>query len=316
MKNFHTLVLQSAIALVVALAGPRQLAAAPTAELFTMKTVDGVLLHGLHYRPQRNSTSAVIHVPGGPGAFYSAQDMAPLAQALTGDGIHFLSVNLRTAGTNGMYYAKFEEYPLDIAAAVRYAKDEGLTDIVLLGHSLSSARVFYYFSQTREPAIKALIVSSGITSPYLESQLRWSKPDRAKYDEFLVHRREDIAAGNGRTLNAYPWGPNRNFEFSAATWVNVFGNPQESNASTVKFSKDISVPVLIVHGTKDETAVPANAEQIFASLTNSPKKELVWIDGGNHLFIGTAEKYANVVDGWVIKMLSPGSRDCDGCQRE
>lgn len=291
------------VALAAAIGAPAQLAAAPVAELFAMKTEDGVLLHGLHYRPPRNSTAVVIHLPGGPGAFYSPQDMAPLADALTRGGVHFLSVNLRTAGTNGMYYANFEEYPLDIAAAVRYAKDQGLTNIILLGHSLSSARVFYYLSKVQEPAIRAVIVSSGITSPYLESQLRWDAAGRAKYDDFLALRRGDVKAGRDRELSAYPWGVNRNFEFSAATWVNVFGNPQDSNASTVKFAKDIRVPVLVVHGTKDETALPKNAELILASLINSPKKELIWIEGGNHLFIGTAVPYADAVAGWVTKIL-------------
>lgn len=41
--------------------------AAPVAELVSMRTDDRVLLHGLHYRPQQQSQSVVIQVPGGPG---------------------------------------------------------------------------------------------------------------------------------------------------------------------------------------------------------------------------------------------------------
>ncbi len=274
----------------------------PLAELVGTKTEDGVPLFGLHYSPKVKSNTVVIHVPGGPGAFASAQDMAPLATALTRQGFHFLSFNLRTAGANGMFYAKSEDYPLDVKALVSYAKSQGLTNIILLGHSLSSARVFYYLSLNKDPAIKGVIVSSGITSPYLESQMRWDQADRAKYDAFLAARREDIKAGRGKELSSYPWGgPKRVFEFSAATWVDVFGTPQESNSSTVKFGKDITVPVLVVHGTQDPTSVPKNAEEILASLVNSPKKELVWIEGGNHLFIGSADKYAQVVSDWVTK---------------
>ena len=85
--------------LAVNLAGASPATATPLAELFAMQTKDGVLLHGLHYRPARESHTVVIHLPGGPGAFYSPQDMAPLAEVLTRNDIHFLSVNLRTAGT-------------------------------------------------------------------------------------------------------------------------------------------------------------------------------------------------------------------------
>jgi dipeptidyl aminopeptidase/acylaminoacyl peptidase len=70
--------------------------AAPLAELVAMRTTDGLLLHGLHYRPDRPSTTVVIHVPGGPGAFYSIQDMAPVASELTANGYHFLSVTSST----------------------------------------------------------------------------------------------------------------------------------------------------------------------------------------------------------------------------
>jgi len=290
------------VALLLFIGTASAITASPLAELVGVKTEDGVPLFGLHYRPAVKSTSVVIHLPGGPGAFASSQDMAPLALALNRNGYHFLSFNLRTAGANGMIYAKSDEYLKDIAAIVAYAKEKGLTNIILLGHSLSSARAFYYLAQTHEPMVKGIIVSAGITSPYQEAQMRWNETERAQYEDFLAKRREDVKAGRGKELSSYQWGgPRRVFEFSAATWVDVFGNQQESNAGTVKFSKDITLPVLIVHGTKDETAVPKNAEEILASLTNSPKKELVWIEGGNHLFIGTADKYAEVVSAWVTK---------------
>lgn len=271
-------------------------------ELVGTMTDDHVPLFGMHYYADRPSDTVVIHVPGGPGAFASAQDMAPLAAALNRNGIHFMAFNLRTAGMNGMFYARTDDYLHDIAGILQFAKERGMKNIILLGHSLSSARVFYYFSKNKDPGIKAIIVSSGIDSPYLEAQMRWNDAEKAQYEAFLAKRREEVKAGHGKDLSAYPWGgPGRVFEFSAQTWVDVFGNPQESNASTVKFGKDITVPVLIVHGTADTTALPKNAEDIEASLTNAPKKELIWIEGGDHLFRGTAQQYADAVSGWVAK---------------
>ena len=78
------------------------------------------------------------------------QDMSPLAEALNRNGYHFISMNLRTAGANGMLYAKFEDCLLDIAAAVKHAKDKGLTNIILLVPSLSAPRAFYYLAKAKE----------------------------------------------------------------------------------------------------------------------------------------------------------------------
>lgn len=277
--------------------------AAPLAELVAFRTADRVLLHALHYAPAKPSVRAVIHVPGGPGAFASPQDMAPLAAALVADGIHFFSINLRTAGANGMLYAKFEDARQDIAAAVELARRHGITEVVLLGHSLGSARVLHYLAESDDRSVRAVVLTGAITSPYLEAQMRWNEAERARYDAFLREQRRRVADGRGRELAAYPWTPERELELSAATWVNVFGRPDESNASTVKYAGDIALPVLIVHGTADEGALPANAREIHAALRSSPKKELEWIEGANHLFIGHAPEYASIIAPWVTARM-------------
>lgn len=275
----------------------------PKAELVYAFTADHVLLHGLLYAPEKPSRSIVIHLPGGPGSFYSLQDMGPLAQDLNAKGYNFLSINLRSAGANGILFTKFEDYFDDVAAAIQLAKSRGMTDIVLLGHSLSTPRAFYYMSRTHDPAVRALVLSGVITSPYQEAQLRWNPEERARYDRFLQAQRDAVKSGDGRRLAIYPWSGGHDFEMSAATWVSIFGTPAESNASTLKYAKDISVPVLIVHGTKDEGALPANADLVLASLVNSPSKSIVWVEGANHLFIGSADAYGKIVSDWVAKTV-------------
>lgn len=290
--------------------------AAPLAELIGVKTEDGVLLNGLHYRPAAPSHTVVIHIPGGPGAFYGMQDMNPMAAALMANGHHFLSMNTRTAGSGGfatMAHAKFEDYRYDVAAAVAYAKQQGLTEIVLLGHSLGSARVVYFLAQTREPSVRGIILSGAITSPYLEAQMRWNPGQRAAFDGFLAGLRERVRSGRGKELATYEWGPGRNVELSAASWLSIFGPPADSNASTVKFADSITSRVLLVHGDQDPTALPANAEQIYAALTKARSRELVWIQGGTHLFTGQEAAFAEAVVQWlkrVVPATSVGAAEC------
>jgi pimeloyl-ACP methyl ester carboxylesterase len=268
-------------------------------------TDDHVPLFGLLYTPTRPTGYAVIHIPGGPGAFYSAQDMAPLASELNRDDYAFLSINMRTAGS--MLRARFEDYLLDVGAAVRLARQRGFTHLVLLGHSLGSARVVYYMARTKDPTVEGLVLSGVITSPYLEAQMRWNEAERARYDLFLQKQRERIQAGHGGELASYPWSGGRELEMSADTWVSVFGAPQESNASTVKFAADIRVPVLVVHGTKDEAAMPENAQELLKALVASPAKQLVMVEGANHLFMGYAQQYADIVANWVRKTVPQDS---------
>lgn len=271
-----------------------------------MRTSDGVLLHGLHYRPQQPSATVVIHVPGGPGAFYSIQDMAPVAAALTENGYHFLSVNTRTAGANGMMYARFEDYRLDLEAAVQLALGRGLTGIVLLGQSLGTARAVYYQAKTGQPAVEALVLTAPIPSPYLEAQARWNEAQRAAYGAFLEEQRAAVAAGEGRRLASYAWwGNDRILEVSAATWVNLFGTPAESDASTVEFAPGIELPVLVVYGTEDETVSPELAADVLAGFTSAPVRDLRAIEGANHVFIGFEEQLADAVTGWLLEHVPP-----------
>ncbi len=290
------------VGLLLLMIAPLTASAAPLAELFGTRTSDGVLLHGLHYSPRNPSTTAVIHLPGGPGAFYSIQDMAPLAQSLQQADYHFFTVNTRTAGTNGMMYARFEDYEKDVAAAVQYALGTGMKDIILLGQSLGSVRAVYYTAMTGDTAIKALILCSAIPSPYLEAQARRDADQRQAYDEFLAKQRKKIANRQGLELSAWPWwGNERLLNISAAAWVSVFGAPAESNASTVKFAGKIELPVLMVHGTRDEVVRPALAEQVLAAFSKSSDRHLVTIEGANHLFLGHEAELASVVTDWLVK---------------
>ena len=46
----------------------------------------------------------------------------------------------------------------------------------------------------------------------------------------------------------------------------------------------ITAPVLLIQGKADDTVLPETAEEIYASLTSSEKKDIFWIEGGDHTF--------------------------------
>jgi pimeloyl-ACP methyl ester carboxylesterase len=282
--------------------------AAPLAEFVSYTTEDKVLLNALLWMPPGGTKTVVIYVPGMTGGFIGVHEINPAAEGLTSKGYAFLAVNMRTAGLHGMLFARFEDYVKDIDAAIRFAKSRGLTEVVLYGVSLGGPRIMYYWAQTRDPSVRALVFMGCIKSPYLEAQLRWNESERARYDTFLQGARDRVAQGRGNEVLSYTdWFPKLTVTLSAQTFVNIFGTLAESNASTVKFGPQITIPAIIIHGLKDEIALPPNGQAIYDSLTAAPRREIVWVEDAGHYLIkgAVADKYAETLVTWLPKFIQP-----------
>ena len=283
--------------------------AAPLAEFLLYPTEDKLALNALLFAPQTPTKSVVIMIPGMTGGFSGGgHDYSPMAEGLNQKGYAFMVPNMRTAGLHGMLFARFDDYTKDVAAAVAEAKRRGLTDIILFGTSLGGPRAIHYWTRTRDPAIKAMGFLASIKSPYLEAQLRFDPARKADFDGFLVKCRDLIKQGRGKDVLTYEnWFPGRHITLSAVSFVEIFGTLEESDASTVKFGPQLIIPVVVIHGTKDEIALPPNATAIYDSLTAAPKRDIVWVEGATHYLApgAIAENYAKAVVDWVTRALPP-----------
>jgi len=96
-----------------------------------------------------------------------------------------------------------------------------------------------------------------------------------------------------------------------AKWmISYFGAPSDPSApSSVKYGPQIKVPALVIHGDKDELALPPNAQKIYDSLTAAPQRDLVWVKGASHYLTPgpLAEAYGRQTAEWLVKNfpLSP-----------
>jgi len=281
-------------------------------ELIRVDAEDGVALNGLLWEPQRASDSLAIMVPGGTtgAALFPAHDYAPLASALTEKGYAFLLSNMRASYNNA--YAEYGEAVKDIAAFVAYAKARGYEKIAILGISLGGARVAQYMAERGDAAVKAVGFVASIPSPYLEFQLRNSEADKRRLEETLAHARELVAAGKGEQPVAYDgWFPGVSVMGSAKALISFFGAPSDESApSSVKFGPKIRVPALVIHGDKDELALPPNAQAIYDSLSASPQRDLVWVKGASHYLSPgpLAEAYARQTVEWLVKNAPAAAR--------
>jgi len=128
---------------------------------------------------------------------------------------------------------------------------------------------------------------------------------RASLDAVLAASRALLAAGKGGEIVGFEMFPGRPQIMCAKSFIGFFGTLAESNASTVKFGAAIDVPAAVIHGTKDEIALPPNAEAIHRSLTRSPARELIWVEGAGHYLTPgkIAEDYAAAIAAWLPKAM-------------
>jgi pimeloyl-ACP methyl ester carboxylesterase len=282
-------------------------------DLFLIEAEDKVALNVLMWEPQKAGDSLVVMVPGGTtgAALYPAHDYSPLANALTDNGYAFLLGNMRASYNNP--FAEYSDAVKDIAAFVAYAKSKGYARIAILGISLGGPRMAQYVAERNDPAVKAVGFIASIPSPYLEYQVRSSEADKQRLDDTLRHARELVAQGKGQEpvgfANWFPGGVS--IMGTAKALISFFGAPSDPSApSSVKYGPKIKVPALVIHGEKDELALPPNAQKIYDSLTASPQRDLVWVKGASHYLTPgpLAESYARQTVDWLLKNFPASPR--------
>jgi pimeloyl-ACP methyl ester carboxylesterase len=276
--------------------------------------INGATLSGLLYSPKRPGKTGVVLAPQGQGGFIDGlHDYNPLAQQLTDAGYYLLLANMRTA--SGWTYERFESALPDVGAAVKMLKSRGVESIILLGTSLGGPRIAYYAWKGNDPAIKALVFMSSITSPWGEGRVRLSKEKLASFDAFLESTRKLVRDGKGREMVCFnyfqatgdghcdPGGSGTSM--SAASFLSMFGSPKDSDVNFSNYGDKIKVPVVVVHSRHDEVSHVEVAQGIYDAFPNSPKRELVWINEptiSHYLSPGlAANRYAEEVTKWLVK---------------
>jgi pimeloyl-ACP methyl ester carboxylesterase len=282
-------------------------------DLILVETEDKVALNGLLWEPQKVSDSLVVMVPGGTtgAALFPAHDYSPLANALTDKGYAFLLCNLRASYNNP--YAEYSDAVKDIAAFVAYAKSKGYARIAILGISLGGPRMAQYVAERNDPAVKAVGFMASIPSPYLEFQVRSSEAHKRRLEDTLRHARELVAQGKGQEPvwfeNWFPGGVS--IMGTAKTLISFFGAPSDAGTpSSIKYGPKIKVPALVIHGEKDELALPPNAQKIYDSLTVSQQRDLIWVKGASHYLTPgpLAESYARLTVDWLVRNFPASPR--------
>jgi dienelactone hydrolase len=112
----------------------------------------------------KQAKGAVILIHG-RGAHPAWPDVIePLRIQLAEHGWHTLSLQmpvLRNAAEDKDYIPLMPEVPLRIQAGVDFLKSNGITNIILAGHSTGATMASYYLAGGGDPAVKTFVIISG-----------------------------------------------------------------------------------------------------------------------------------------------------------
>jgi pimeloyl-ACP methyl ester carboxylesterase len=107
----------------------------------------------------KNMAAIVVH---GIGVHPNwEQVVRPLRVELTEHSWHTLSIQMPILPNEAeeiAYQPLFEEVPGRFAAAIAYLQDQGISDIVIVAHSMGAAMTTQYMAQNPESSVKGLIL--------------------------------------------------------------------------------------------------------------------------------------------------------------
>jgi pimeloyl-ACP methyl ester carboxylesterase len=213
-------------------------------------TSDGVTLRGWWVGTENPKTVAVfMH-----GYLMNRCEMLPEAFWLHGVGVSSLLIDERVHGKSGGKCTTMGVREIyDVEAAVAYARQrEPGAKIVLVGSSMGSAASA--MAAARNPGLADALILDSAYSRLSGAILGWWR--------FL----------GGPILSAV-LSPTPIFAI-AVTGVNPF------SVDVSKSLRQLKVPVLFLHGSKDNLALPAEARRNFEA-ANEPKS-IIWFEGCGH----------------------------------
>jgi pimeloyl-ACP methyl ester carboxylesterase len=284
------------------------------AELVAFDTEDGIRLHGGFYTSSQPPARdiGVIGLHGAGNNFYSGVT-GFLSPALAARGYRALSMNLRCHDRN---YATsiFEDCEKDLAAGVAFLRRQGLTMVVIIGHSLSVTQAVYFQACRQDPTVVGLVLSGGHDDLAGTSWRNWNTvadDPQAKFDELIAECRRIVERGDGEQLMIVPWwNPDPNLklrkvyrETSAQTYLSY--RAPESNCNASKWMPEIKVPILILtHSVVNTSASPEMSARLRDLATQAPFVDFVEIEGAVHRYTGHEEQLADIVSAWLAKLLA------------
>lgn len=277
-------------------------------QLIQLATEDGEILDALLYDPPSADRSvAVLHLHGkgtsflsGPGRFipplwpgilHLSLNMRFRDFAYTRTDIHDeeLSSGEIPAGIGGGFWERTAEGNRDIAAAVAYLKESGVSRIVLAGHS--SGGLYTAIFGATHPDLHARVLISPLTSSRTAFP-RWF-PESKDRDSVIKHAKSLVESGKEDALITLPrWY----YAISAKSLVDRVAEPEDFWIDHMNQSNS---PVLMLWGSSEPRS--ALWHSLFERLSAETKTMNI-IPGAGHYFNGYEQDVVNHLQGFLTSL--------------
>jgi pimeloyl-ACP methyl ester carboxylesterase len=236
------------------------------AETRTLTTSDGVELAAWIIQAERDTDSAIVVAHGYPA---SKADVLPAVAFLAQDH-HLVLVDHRGLGDSEGQTTLGIREPRDVDAALATAAAiDGVDRIGLLGFSMGAAAAIQ--TAAGDDRVDALVA-------------------QAAYAEL-----ESLAAssfdGTGPLASPLGW--------LVLAYADLLGLDADQ-AHPIDDVADVEAPILLVHGSKDETIGPDHARRLAAA---APEAELWTVEGASHGAAALNPEWDARVDGFIDEAL-------------
>jgi pimeloyl-ACP methyl ester carboxylesterase len=275
-------------------------------EFVTLKTNDGITLHGALWRPVSGKARVGIVIAPGAGSEFYDDLFVWLGENFARSGYIALSMNRRDHAQE-QWFHKFEPSAMDHKYMIDLLAARGARAIIVAGHSYGTLTGPYYVTASDDPRVKAIILYA--PHGYKRDGLTRSFSSQSEYDGAVAKAKEMVAAGRGTETFLLPpirpGGPARPSSYE--TFLNR-GGP-DSKAVPVEIIENVQHrPILAIRDPADPylATIPPAQRQLQEANKNLeyvllPDIKAGKMDATAHQFRGREEEVLRITLQWIKK---------------
>lgn len=285
---------------------------------------DGIELVGLLHTSEEKKEDKVILAVHGMGSHCLKQRDDIIAKKMTENNISYFSFNNRGSGLvnsvrnkngkiiQGTVFEDVLDSYKDIVGAINALKNRGYTNIYLQGHSLGSTKIVYTYNklvaEQKDDIINSIRGVMLLSLVDLVDVMQIMIKSNPKVDIASIALEKENQGKNDYIIETgIPFLP----YVSAKTFLRYYRDNQDINFSQYRNEQyeykdlnNIKVPIFMRWGTNKEL-ISLPAEKIVSICNCKIKndvKDIDYIDGATHNYIGKEEILANQILNFIEKI--------------
>ena len=281
---------------------------------FEQHQVDGLFYHSVTHRED----VAILRLHGILGNLLDETEHL-LPGFLASAGYSSLTMNTLLANLGLFFgFGIFDDAVKQIDAGCEFLRQSGFKKIIVAGHGLGGCMAIRYGALANNSAMYSDIVGIiAVATPYSMSDTirrRWERfGSEPSYDEVCQRAQqlfkqpaEDRPAQDEiiavKRAHGYTARPEHSDIYTLKTWWSLAG-PEAEGAQAHRHVGQIRLPLLVVHGSRDEMIQRSEFEGLCRLASKSGNREVtaILLDA-NHTFDGKQEELAQLMTKWLAEI--------------